>query len=204
MAPKGQQKAAHLMDPRIGLALAHPIRVQILATLSHRSISPVEFSRESGHSLSDVAYHFRKLEKLECAEVVRTSPVRGSTQHFYRGTTRPLLGDEAARQLPESIRAGMSGMVFQTLFERFSEAVQAATFDSRPDRHFTWTPTILDEQGWTELTELLMSTLEAGNEIGERAAQRIAEDGEPGFNATFSLTCFESPPDEAAAASSEV
>lgn len=184
------------MDPRIGLALSHPIRVQILAILSHRSISPVEFSRESGHSLSDVAYHFRKLEKLECAEVMRTTPVRGSTQHFYRATTQPLLGDEAARQLPESIRAGMSGMVFQTLFERFSEAVQAATFDNRPDRHFTWTPATLDEQGWTELTELLMATLEAGNEIGERAGQRIAEDGERGFNVTFSLACFESPADE--------
>jgi len=184
------------MDPRIGLALSHPIRVQILAILSHRSISPVEFSRETGHSLSDVAYHFRKLEKLECAEIVKTAPVRGSTQHFYRATTQPLLGDETARQLPESIRAGMSGMVFQTLFERFSDAVEAATFDSRPDRHFTWTPTTLDEQGWAEMTELFMATLEAGNEIGERAAQRIVESGEPGFNATFSLACFESPAEE--------
>jgi len=200
MAANGRPKTSQLMDPRIGLALAHPIRVQILAALSHRSISPVEFSRESGHSLSDVAYHFRKLEKLECAEVVKTSPVRGSTQHFYRGTTRPLLGDEAARQLPESVRAGMSGMVFQTLFERFSEAVEAATFDSRADRHFTWTPTVLDEQGWTELTELLMATLEAGGEIGARAAQRLAEDEEGGFNVTFSLTCFESPPDASPAA----
>lgn len=193
MAAKEQEKASHLVDPRIGVALSHPIRVQILATLSHRSISPVEFSRDTGHSLSDVAYHFRKLEKLEFAEIVRTTPVRGSTQHFYRGTTRPLLGDEAARQLPESIRAGLSGMIFQTLFERFSEAVQAATFDSRPDRHFTWTPTTLDEQGWAEMTELFKGTLEAGNEIGARAAQRIAEDGEPGFNVTFSLSCFESP-----------
>lgn len=184
------------MDPRIAKALSHPLRVQILATLSHRSISPVEFSRESGQSLSDVAYHFRKLEKLECAEVVRTAPVRGSTQHFYRATTRPLLGDEEARQLPESIRAGMSGMVFQTLFERFSEAVQGATFDNRPDRHFTWTPTSLDEVGWAEMTELFMATLEEGNEIGARAAERMAASGKDGFNATFSLACFESPPEE--------
>jgi DNA-binding transcriptional ArsR family regulator len=185
-----------LVDPRIAKALSHPIRVQILAMLSHRSVSPVEFSRETGHSLSDVAYHFRKLEKLECAEIVRTAPVRGSTQHFYRSTTRPLLDDDASRQLPEAIRGGISGMIFQTLLERFAKAVEAGTFDARADRHFTWTPTRLDEQGWSEMVALFESTLEAGNEIGVRSAQRLGESGGRGFNATFSLACFESPPGE--------
>ena len=197
MAPKPvRAEAPQIVDPRIAKALSHPLRVQILAALSHRSISPVEFSREFDQPLSDVAYHFRKLEKLECAEIVRTAPVRGSTQHFYRGTTRPLLGDEASRRLPESIRGGISGMIFQTLIERFAQAVEAGTFDARPDRHFTWTPSTLDGEGWDEMVSLFEQTLIEGNEIGVRAAERMAASGEGGFNVTFSLACFESPPEE--------
>lgn len=182
-----------IVDPRIAKALAHPLRVRILATLSHRSISPVEFSREARVPLSDAAYHFRKLEEFECAEVTREVPVRGSTQHFYRGTTRPLLGDDAWKYLPVSIRGGISGMIWQTLLERVVEAMEAGTFDVRDDRHFTWTPYTVDEEGWSELTALQAETLERATEIGVRSAERMARSQEAGVNTTFALACFESP-----------
>jgi len=185
-----------IVDTRIAKALAHPLRVRILATLSHRSISPVEFSREARVPLSDAAYHFRKLEEFECAEVTREVPVRGSTQHFYRGTTRPLLGDDAWKYLPVSIRGGISGMIWQTLLERAAEAMEAETFDARDDRHFTWTPFTVDEQGWSELTGLLAKTLEEATEIGVRAAERMAASGEEGINTTFALAGFESPKED--------
>lgn len=189
-------EASAIIDPRIVKALAHPTRVQILAVLSHRTISPAEFSREYGQSLSDVAYHFRKLEKLECAEIVRTVPVRGSTQHFYAGTRRPLLDDRAWRQLPKSIQPGISGAAIQDLFSRFAEAVRAGTFDARDDRHLTWTPLAVDQQGWEEMVQLLWNTMKEGDEIAVRSAERIAANGEESFNVTFSLACFESPADE--------
>lgn len=185
--------APEIVDPRIAKALAHPLRVRILATLSHRSISPVEFSREAGVPLSDAAYHFRKLEEFECAEVTREVPVRGSTQHFYRGTTRPLLGDDAWKYLPVSIRGGISGMIWQTLLERAAEAMEAGTFDIRDDRHFTWTPFTVDEEGWSELTALQAETLEKATEIGVRSAERMAASDDEGVNTTFALACFESP-----------
>lgn len=188
--------APGIVDTRIAKALAHPLRVRILATLSHRSISPVEFSREAGVPLSDAAYHFRKLEELECAEVTREVPVRGSTQHFYRGTTRPLLGDDVWKYLPVSIRGGISGMIWQTLLERVAEATEAGTFDVRDDRHFTWTPFTVDEEGWSELTGLLAKTLEEATEIGVRAAERMAASGEDGINTTFALAGFESPKED--------
>jgi len=193
--PSEKKEAAipEIVDQRIAKALAHPLRVRILATLSHRSISPVEFSREARVPLSDVAYHFRKLEEFECAEVTREVPVRGSTQHFYRGTTRPLLSDDAWKYLPISIRGGISGMIWQTLLERVAGAMEAGTFDVRDDRHFTWTPFTVDEAGWTELTGLLASTLEEATEIGVRSAERMAESGEEGINTTFALAGFESP-----------
>jgi len=192
-ASKQGLRSSKLVDPRIAKALAHPLRVRILATLSHRSISPVEFSRETRVPLSDVAYHFRKLEEFECAEITREVPVRGSTQHFYRGTTRPLLGDDAWKYLPASIRGGISGMLWQTLIERAAEAMEAGTFDSRDDRHFTWTPYTVDEEGWSELTKLQAETLDEATAIEVRSAERMARSREAGVNTTFALACFESP-----------
>ena len=80
--------------------------MRILSILSHRCISPVEFSRETGEPLSKVAYHFRCLEKLDCAELADTAQRRGCpTEHFYRGTRRALFGDSDWKQLPKSVQA---------------------------------------------------------------------------------------------------
>lgn len=193
MATRGKKGSAEIVDQRLAKALAHPMRVEILAMLSHRSISPVEFSRETGESLSDASYHFRKLEELECAEIVRTVPVRGSTQHFYRGTKRPLLVEGDWKQLPPAIRGGVTGTVLQTFVDRASEAITTGTFDSRDDSHLSWTPVALDEEGWSELAQLLESTLASATEVEVKAAQRLAKGGGEPINATFALASFESP-----------
>ncbi|MEX2106606.1 MAG: winged helix-turn-helix domain-containing protein [Solirubrobacterales bacterium] len=174
-------------------ALAHPLRVQILAVLSRRSISPAEFSRESGEPLSDVSYHFRKLEDLECAEVVKTIPVRGSTQHFYRATKRPLLTEGDWKKLPLAIRGGITATILQTFVEHAAEAIVAGTYDARDDSHLSWTPMVVDEEGWRELAELLKTSLESAAEIEVRAARRMAKSESKGFSATFALASFESP-----------
>jgi hypothetical protein len=164
-----------------------------LATLSHRTISPAEFSRENGEPLSDVAYHFRTLEKLECAEVVRTAPVRGSTQHFYCGTKRPVLNDRAWQELPSAVQAGISGAALQDLFGRVAEAIRSGTFDARPDRHLSWTPLSVDAQGWDELMAVLETALARATEVEIAAAKRLAKSGEERISATFALMGFESP-----------
>jgi DNA-binding transcriptional ArsR family regulator len=196
---QGEKKAeaSEIVDPRIVKALAHPLRVQILATLSHRTISPAEFSREHGASLSDVAYHFRTLEKLECAELVKTVPVRGSTQHFYSGTTRPLLNDRAWRELPRSVQAGISGAALKDLVGRVADAVCSGTFDARPDRHLSWMPLRVDPHGWDELMAILESALAQATEVEIAASKRMAKSGEEGICATFALMGFESPSDTA-------
>lgn len=186
-------EASRIVDPRIVKALSHPLRVQILATLSHRTISPAQFSREHSVEVSDAAYHFRKLEKLECAEVVRTAPVRGSTEHFYRGTRRPVLSDRAWRKLPRAVQAGISGAALQDLFGRVSDAVRSGAFDARPDRHLSWTPLQVDRRGWDELMEVLETARSRAAEVEHSAAKRLAEGGEEPIRATFALMGFESP-----------
>src|SRR5687767_10213230 len=66
-------------------AMSHPWRARILRLLVERGIqSPAELARALGAELSDVSYHTRRLEELECVELVKTRPVRGALEHFYR------------------------------------------------------------------------------------------------------------------------
>ncbi len=67
-------------------ALSHPIRRQVLRTMMARRIerSPSELAEELEHSLSKLSYHFSILVECGAIRLVRTSPARGSTQHFYR------------------------------------------------------------------------------------------------------------------------
>jgi hypothetical protein len=46
------------VDGDMAKALAHPMRVQILAELNKRVMSPSGFSNRFGHKLQNVSYHF--------------------------------------------------------------------------------------------------------------------------------------------------
>lgn len=190
------KKDSEIVDRRLARAIAHPVRVKILSVLSHRIISPVEYSRESHVPLSTVSYHFRVLEKFDCAEVVDTAQRRGSTEHYYRGTRRALFGDSDWKQLPKSVQGGVTSTILQTFAERASESIEAGTFDAREDRHFSWTPFVLDEEGWGEMMSILESALGQATEVEVRSSKRIAESGEPGIATTVALAGFESPKGE--------
>jgi DNA-binding transcriptional ArsR family regulator len=192
----GAKKAAEILDPRLAKALANSLRVEILAVLSHRRISPVQFSREYGGHLSRISYHFKVLEEYGCIELAEKVPRRGAVEHIYRSSKRPLLGDSDWKRLPKSVQAGVSGATLQTLVVRAARAIEEGTFDAREDRHFSWTPLAVDEEGWDELTATLASTLERIAEVEERSNERMAKSGEVGIQTTVALVGFESPDEE--------
>ena len=70
---------------RLG-ALAHPLRVQILATAESEAVSPGDLAVALGEPLGVVAYHFRVLHTVGLIELVSTERRRGSIQNFYRAT----------------------------------------------------------------------------------------------------------------------
>ena len=75
------------VDQRLIKALGHPLRMSVLAILNARVASPSELAKELGEPLGNVAYHVKILEETGAIELVRTAPVRGALEHFYRATT---------------------------------------------------------------------------------------------------------------------
>jgi DNA-binding transcriptional ArsR family regulator len=92
------------VDGQVAKAMAHPLRVQILATLNKRVMSPSEFSRCFDEKLQNTSYHFRVLQKSDLIEEVGNRQVRGSTEHFYRATKRVLFDGQAWDDLPPSLK----------------------------------------------------------------------------------------------------
>jgi DNA-binding transcriptional ArsR family regulator len=81
MAARSSSKSNDLFT-----ALGHPLRRRILRTMiaGKRETSPRQLSSGLGEPLSALSYHVRVLAECEAIVLVRTSQVRGSTQHFYR------------------------------------------------------------------------------------------------------------------------
>jgi DNA-binding transcriptional ArsR family regulator len=182
-------------SPQVQLlkTLAHPTRLKIVGALSSRDISPAEYARENREDVSNVAYHFRLLKKMGCAEVVDTKPARGSTEHFHRRTRPIIFDDDIWPTLPSAMHVAVSHTILEDLLCRIREAFVAGTFDAQTDRHFTWTPMVVDQEGWKRLTSILLWTFEQFTAINEESAERMAETGEAGMEVTAALIGFESP-----------
>ncbi len=191
-----KEKSAELTHVQLLKALANPIRLHLLGILSYRNISPAEFARQRREPVSNVAYHFRALEKLGCIEIVSTRPVRGSTEHFFRRTGTIVFDDESLIYMPDEVRQIVASSIIRDLVGRMTQALLAGTFTAREDVHFTWKPVKLDEQGWTEAVAVLATAFEEVGEIEVRAADRMAESGEEGLVATVALAGFESPKEQ--------
>lgn len=188
---KTKKKKETGVDQRLVKALAHPLRVEILTILNERMASPNELSKELEEGLSQVSYHVKVLKDFECIEMVKTEPRRGAVEHYYRATERAFLTDRDWKALPESVKPGVSSSAIQMIFDDVVGALAGGTFDTRDDRHISWTPGVVDEQGWTESVDLVAETLEGLIKIHATSAKRLAKSGEEGIPATAVLMNFE-------------
>ena len=83
-----KRQTASAVDSRLAKALAHPLRVQLLAALNEGVASPNELSKKLDEPLTNVSYHVRMLHDLGCIELVETEPRRGALEHYYRAIVR--------------------------------------------------------------------------------------------------------------------
>ena len=194
MAAKSKTKSKKKstgVDQRLVKALAHPLRVEILTILNERMASPNELSKELEEGLSQVSYHVKVLKDFECIEMVKTEPRRGAVEHYYRATERAYLTDRDWRALPASMKSGVSSSAVEMVIEDVVASLKGGAFDAREDRHISWTPGIVDEQGWGESVDLVNETLAQIIKIHADSAKRLAKSGEEGIQATAILMNFE-------------
>jgi DNA-binding transcriptional ArsR family regulator len=162
------------VDPRLIKALGHPLRQQILIALNARVASPSELSRELGEPLGNVSYHVKILAECDAIELVKTAPVRGAVEHFYRPTIRPYFDDENWAKLPISARRDLFDDTLRTIWQHLGEAAEAGGLDD-PQNHVSWTTLEFDEEAYGEMAKQLRLTLERALELQAESTNRLAE-----------------------------
>jgi DNA-binding transcriptional ArsR family regulator len=89
-------------------AVAHPLRVEILAAIGRGESSPKQLAAQLDAQLGVVSYHVRALHTAALLKQTRTEPIRGALAHYYRVTpaAAPMLREladlarMAARKVP--------------------------------------------------------------------------------------------------------
>jgi len=184
---------------RLAKVFSEPLRIRIVAVLNTREMSPKEFHAEfGGGSLSRVSRHFDLLAEYGWIYLTKTEtggPRRGATEHFYRATGPAVFDEEIWPELPTSMKEMVSARIFEEFAERVRAAMEADTIDARENRHLSWIPLLLDQQGWDNAIAKVDALFHWFFEEQEEANLRMAESGEKPIPTTVALAAFESPKD---------
>lgn len=191
----GESHASFLK--RYAVLLSDPLRLRIVTELYMQPMSPtLFFERFGGGSVPRVSRHFEVLVEhgwLRLVREERGGKRFGGVEHFYRAPELAFFEGRAWTDLPYSIRAAFSSFFFEQFSNRTLEAMSAGTFDSRLQRHFSWTPVLLDEIGWERVISAMNALFKAFLEEQEDAKLRAHDSGEGLFPVTVALMGFESP-----------
>lgn len=165
------------IDRTIGSVVAHPLRSRCLTRLADGTASPAELAIEFRKPLSDVSYHVATLLKAGAIELVGERPVRGSIQHFYRAIQMPYVNTDENAELPLEERLEFARLITQLATADATNAIDAKTFNRRPDAHVVRMPMVVDEDGWDELVELYAELVERLFAVRAASDQRRADRG---------------------------
>lgn len=190
---QGRPKSKRGVNQDLVKSLAHELRAEILAILNERMASPNELAKELGEGLSQVSYHVKVLKDYKVITLVKTEPRRGAVEHYYRATSRAYLTDRDWHELPKSARVAMSADLFQMILDDVVASLEGEVFDAREDRHMSWTPMMVDEQGWKEINTILDAALKQVLKAQSASAKRLAKSKEDGINMSVSMLGYEVP-----------
>ncbi len=183
---------------RLSVVFAFEIRLKIVTELYMREMSPKQFHEEfGGGSLGRVDRHFKKLAKEGWVRHTYSEGPGGKryggVEHFYRASELAFCDQDTWALLPYSIRVAFSWNAFKQIAKRLREAMEAATFEARPDRHLTGTQILLDERGWERVIDAFSAEFASQFEEQEDARRRTSRTGEELMRVSSVLMLFESP-----------
>jgi DNA-binding transcriptional ArsR family regulator len=179
------------LDEALLRAISHPLRHRLLGMLDGRTASPNMLARELDLPLGRVSYHIRLLADLGAIELVRTEPRRGALEHFYTAVTTVWFSEADWQKLPRSARRGILGQNLQHIFANVTAAADDGGFDHQAAVVLR-APLELDEEGMSELSELLRDSIDRAREINLRAGERRSSGStEPAVSTELAILHYE-------------
>lgn len=163
------------LKQRLIKAMAHPLRVRILAYMNDRAWSPNELSNELAEGLSQVSYHVKVLRDFELIEMTKTEPRRGAVEHYYRAIERVFMPSSITKQFPKSAQRGMFVDTMEDTNQDVIASLKSGRFDERDDYHVSYTPADLDGIACKAAEKLADKFVEDFIQLGADSAERRAK-----------------------------
>jgi hypothetical protein len=191
-----RERVEHLR--RLSVVFAVPIRLKIVTELYQREMSPTQFYEEfGGGSASRICKHFERLRETGWLTLMWTEEPggerRGGRELIYRATELAFCDRETWIELPYSLRVMVSWNGFKEIAEQLRGAMEALTFQARPDRRLTGTRLLLDWEGWMRIAKAASEEFAAQFDEQENARRRAERTGEKLLRFGSLLLAFELP-----------
>jgi DNA-binding transcriptional ArsR family regulator len=159
-------------DRDLRKALAHPLRWRILEVVNERGeASPVEIARLLEQPLATVSHHVRVLRDSGSLELTRTKQRRGALEHFYRAHIPTFFDSDEWARTPIALRRAVAGQIFEQIVREAAAAGAVGAFDA-PHAHVDRMIVELDDEGWRELSDLLIDLMKRTQAIQGRSDAR--------------------------------
>jgi DNA-binding transcriptional ArsR family regulator len=163
-------------DPRYLKALAHPLRVRLLAMLDEHPASPTELADRVDASLGVVAYHVRTLNQLGMIKLVETRQRRGAGEHIYETVQHARFTDAAWGGMKPAAKQRVLGAMLRQIGEYVNGSAATGGFD-RADANVSRLALKLDATGWQQLAEAQKRWLAEVDAVEEGVRERSGAAG---------------------------
>jgi len=183
-----------MIDRRLIRLASDPVRLGVLALLNERSAGASEVAEELEMDLSAAGRHLDAMHDAGLIEVVGEVLNRGAVEPRYRALVRALWDDEEWAALGKEEQQRLTAWIIGMIESDTHAAIEQGTFSSRSDSHASRTVSLVDEQGWSELTRIKQEALDAIFAAQATSAERLVETNEEGIPVMSALLCFELPP----------
>jgi AcrR family transcriptional regulator len=177
------------------LLAVQPTKWSVLAILGMRSASRRELARDLDAPAGAIKQYLGELEEEGFVERAKPATSDGPEVWRIRSSFRLMELEEWTRLRPEE-RRKISAEVICSVEQEISRAVEAGTFDRRPDRHLTRIGFTVDEQGWRELADIQIAAVVASQEVRLKSARRLKQTDEKGITGRSVQMLFEMPEEE--------
>jgi predicted ArsR family transcriptional regulator len=184
-----------MIDRRLIRLASDPVRFGVLALLNQRSAGAGEVAAELEIDLPAAGRHLDAMHDAGLIEVVGEVLNRGAVEPRYRALVRALWEDEDWEALGREEQQRLMTWVMTMIESDTHAAIERGMFSEREDSHASRTVSLVDEQGWGELTRIKQEALDGIFAVQAASTERLAETSEQGIPVMSALLCFELPPD---------
>lgn len=182
-----------MIDRRLIRLASEPVRLDALTLLNERSAGADEVAAALGIDLPTAGRHLDALRDAGLIEVTGEVLNRGAVEPRYRAIVRALWDDEEWEALSVEEQQRLATWIMDMIESDARAAIEQGTLTARKDSHISRAVSLIDEQGWRELTRIKQEALEGILAVQAASTERLAETGEEGIPVLSALLCCEVP-----------